>query len=224
MRPRRLFLTAPRGKRERELPPATAARGTCSWPPGTSLPPSSPGRGERGDSSWLRMKLLLPTGRAWGSSPRFSPSCALHQHWVQIPHPPVVAQMPKVQALVRRPGEGERRGEKPQSSWDGVGGGSGPAPRAGLPAALRGSVPAISLPLAAEAQGSWRVQDLSGPPARARERVSTMHTQPCASQPGWTCRDPALGTDRATKTHRGCVRGFCLFSFELVPVSSRYMD
>lgn len=68
MRPRRLFPTAPRGQRDPERPPATAARGSCSWPPGTSLPPSSPGRGGHGDGFWLRTKLLLPTGRAWGST------------------------------------------------------------------------------------------------------------------------------------------------------------
>ena len=122
MRPRRLFLTAPRGERERELPPATTARGTCSWPPGTSLPPSSPGRGERGDRFWLRMKLLLPTGRAWGSSPRFSPLCALHQRWLRIPCPPAVAQVLSLDDVAKGNIAGRSHGCSGPRGFGGVGG------------------------------------------------------------------------------------------------------
>lgn len=71
------------------------------------------------------------------------------------------------------------------------------------------SVPALSLLLAAGVQRSWGMWDLSGGPAWeggvavAHTRVPMMHTQPCTSQPGCTCQDPAPGTGPAANSPQG---------------------
>lgn len=70
MRPRRLFPTALKGKHERELPPATTAQGSCSWPPGTSLH-----RAAQVGGAWGR--FLVEDEVAASHGPRFSFAAAL---------------------------------------------------------------------------------------------------------------------------------------------------
>lgn len=204
--------------------------------------------GGRGDGFWLRTKLLLPRGHA-GAAARHSARwvlCASAGNRAVRAHGGTGAYGAGSRATTWR--RAAPWGETPLVG-QGVGGarscpvGWAPCCSAGIapshrpPAGRRGAgVPECVGPggsprmgmgafgtLGIPPHGQGSVWDLGSAPTRAGEHTSAMHAQPCVSPPGWTHRDPALGTDHGTTSHRGCLCAFHLVWFEPGPVPSRYV-